>query len=56
MKSLSEVFPKTQFICTAHNRTVAQAVPREANLVLLRRKGDHVEIHNHAAELLEGVR
>ncbi len=56
MKFLSEAFPKTQFICTAHNRTVAQAVPRDANLVLLRRKGDHVEIHNHAAELLEGVR
>jgi energy-coupling factor transporter ATP-binding protein EcfA2 len=56
MMFLSDVFPKTQFICTAHNRTVAQAVPRDANLVLLRRKGDHVEIHNHAAELLEGVR
>lgn len=56
MKFLSEVFPNTQFICSAHNRTVAQAVPRDANLVLLRRKGDHVEIHNHAAELLEGVR
>jgi len=56
MRFLSEVFPKTQFICTAHNRTVAQAVPRDANLVLLRRKGDHVEIHNNAAELLEGVR
>jgi hypothetical protein len=56
MKFLSDVFPKTQFICTAHNRTVAQAVPRDANLVLLRRKGDHVEIHNNAAELLEGVR
>jgi energy-coupling factor transporter ATP-binding protein EcfA2 len=56
MKVLSEVFPKTQFICTAHNRTVSQAAPRDANLVLLRRKGDHVEIHNHAAELLEGVR
>lgn len=56
MKFLSDVFPKTQFICSAHNRTVAQAVPRDANLVLLRRKGDHVEIHNHAAELLEGVR
>ncbi|HEY7818874.1 MAG TPA: AAA family ATPase [Vicinamibacteria bacterium] len=55
MKSLSEVFPKTQFICSAHNRTVAQAVPPDANLVLLRRKGDHVEIHNNAAELLEGV-
>jgi energy-coupling factor transporter ATP-binding protein EcfA2 len=56
MKFLSQVFPKTQFICTAHNRTVSQAVPRDANLVLLRRKGDHVEIHNHAEELLEGVR
>ncbi len=56
MTFLSETFPKTQFICTAHNRAVAQAVPRDANLVLLRRKGDHVEIHNHAAELLEGVR
>lgn len=56
MSFLSEVFPKTQFICTAHNRTVSQAVPRDANLVLLRRRGDHVEIHNQAAELLEGVR
>lgn len=56
LQFLSDVFPKTQFICTAHNRTVAQAVPRDANLVLLRRKGDHVEIHNNAAELLEGVR
>lgn len=56
MKVLTEVFPKTQFICTAHNRTVSQAVPRDANLVLLRRRGDHVEIHNNAAELLEGVR
>jgi hypothetical protein len=56
MESLSDVFPKTQFICTAHNRTVAQAVPQDANFVVLRRKGDHVEIHNHAAELLEGVR
>ncbi|HXV65312.1 MAG TPA: AAA family ATPase [Vicinamibacteria bacterium] len=56
MTFLSEVFPKTQFICTAHNRAVAQAMPREANLVLLRRRGDHVEIHNQAAELLEGVR
>jgi hypothetical protein len=35
---------------------VAQAVPHDANIVLLRRKGDHVEINNHAAELLEGVR
>ncbi len=56
MKILTEVFPNTQFICTAHNRTVSQAVPRDANLVLLRRRGDHVEIHNNAAELLEGVR
>ncbi len=56
MKVLTEVFSKTQFICTAHNRTVSQAVPRDANLVLLRRRGDHVEIHNNAAELLEGVR
>jgi energy-coupling factor transporter ATP-binding protein EcfA2 len=56
MKFLSDVFPKTQFICTAHNRAAAQSIPRDANLVLLRRKGDHVEIHNQAAELLEGVR
>ena len=56
MKFLSEVFPKTQFICTAHNRAAVQALPRDANLVLLRRKGDHVEIHNQAAEQLEGVR
>ncbi len=56
MKFMSATFPKTQFIVTAHNRAVSRAVPSDANIVLLRRKGDHVEIHNQAAELLEGVR
>jgi hypothetical protein len=35
---------------------MARAVPPDANLALLRRQVDHAEIHNHAAELLEGLR
>ena len=42
---LTEAFPKTQFIVTAHSPLVVQAA-EDANLVLLRREGDHVVIDN----------
>ena len=48
---LTELFPNTQFVVTAHSPLIVQAaedaVPGEAaNLVLLRREGDHVVIDN----------
>lgn len=42
---LSERFPNTQFIATAHSPLVVQAA-EDANIVLLRREGDHVVIDN----------
>ena len=45
MRYLSERFVNTQFIVTAHSPLVVQAVPN-ANIVLLRREGDHVLIDN----------
>jgi hypothetical protein len=42
---LSDTFPHTQFIVTAHSPLIVQAAP-EANLALLRREGDHVVIDN----------
>jgi energy-coupling factor transporter ATP-binding protein EcfA2 len=51
---LSERFPNTQFIVTAHSPLVVQAA-RGANLVVLRREGDHVVIdQEHPA--IEGWR
>lgn len=43
---LSEKFPQTQFIVTAHSPLVVQSAPKDANIVLLRREGDHVLIDN----------
>jgi predicted ATP-binding protein involved in virulence len=43
---LSERFPKTQFIVTAHSPLVVQSAPQDANIVVLRREGDHVVIDN----------
>jgi predicted ATPase len=40
---LSDIFPKTQFIVTAHSPLIVQAA-QDANLVVLRREGDHVVI------------
>ena len=48
---LSERFPNTQFIVTAHSPLVVQAAAN-ANIVLLRREGDHVVIEND----LEAIR
>ena len=42
---LTERFPNTQFIATAHSPLVAQAAAN-ANLAVLRREGDHVVIDN----------
>ncbi len=42
---LSERFPNTQFIVTAHSPLVVQAAA-DANIVVLRREGDHVLIDN----------
>jgi predicted ATP-binding protein involved in virulence len=45
MKYLSDLFPNTQFIVSAHSPLVVQAAT-DANVVLLRREGDHVVIDN----------
>jgi predicted ATP-binding protein involved in virulence len=51
---LTEQFPNTQFIVTAHSPLIVQAAP-DANLVLLRREGDHVVVEN-APETIRGWR
>jgi energy-coupling factor transporter ATP-binding protein EcfA2 len=56
MKFLSDLFPKVQFIASAHSRQVLQNAPRGTNLVLIRRNKDYAEIHHDADELMEGVR
>ena len=45
MQFLTEKFPNTQFIATAHSPLVVQSAV-DANIVLLRREGDHVVIDN----------
>ena len=45
LQFLSDQFPNTQFIATAHSPLVVQAADN-ANVVLLRREGDHVVIEN----------
>jgi len=45
MSFLTERFPNTQFIVTAHSPLVVQAA-KDANIVLLRREGDRVVIDN----------
>jgi predicted ATP-binding protein involved in virulence len=46
MEFLSDRFPNTQFIVTAHSPLVVQAA-KDANIVLLRREGDLVVIDNN---------
>jgi predicted ATP-binding protein involved in virulence len=46
MGYLSERFPNTQFIATAHSPLVVQAA-QDANIVLLQREGNHVVIENN---------
>lgn len=47
---LTERFPNTQFIATAHSPLVVQAAAN-ANLAVLRREGDHVVIDNDVDEI-----
>jgi len=50
MSYLSERFPNTQFIATAHSPLVVQAAS-DANVALLRREGDHVRIDNNVKDI-----
>lgn len=54
MNFLTERFPNTQFIVTAHSPLVVQAA-QDANIVLLRREGDRVVIDNNP-EIVENWR
>ena len=54
MEFLTERFPNTQFIVTAHSPLVVQAA-QDANIVLLRREGDRVVIDNNP-EIIENWR
>ena len=45
MDYLTNLFPNTQFIATAHSPLVVQAASN-ANIALLRREGDHIVIDN----------
>ena len=47
---LTERFPNTQFIATAHSPLIVQAA-ENANIALLRRVGDHVEIVNEPEQI-----
>ena len=47
---LSDTFPNTQFIATAHSPLVVQAAAN-ANIVLLHREGDHVVIENDVEKI-----
>lgn len=46
MSYLTECFPNTQFIVTAHSPLIVQAAGEDANIALLRQEGDHVVIEN----------
>ncbi len=54
IRFLSELFPNTQFIATTNSPLVVQSA-QGANLVVLRREGDHVLIDNEV-ESVEGWR
>jgi len=54
MQFLTDRFPNTQFIVTAHSPLVVQAA-QDANIVLLRREGDHVVI-DHEQEIIKNWR
>jgi ABC-type glutathione transport system ATPase component len=54
ISALTDLCPNTQFIVTAHSPLVVQAA-EGANIVLLRRQGDHVVIDNDP-EVLENWR
>ena len=47
IRYLTETFKNSQFIVTAHSPLVVQAMPENANIVLLKREGNQVVIHNN---------
>lgn len=49
---LGQTFPATQFIVTAHSPLIVQSAPYDANLVLLRKQGNHIVIDQN----MESVR
>jgi predicted ATP-binding protein involved in virulence len=46
VQTLRKIFNQTQFIVTAHSPLIVQAT-EDANIVLLKREGDHVVIENN---------
>jgi AAA15 family ATPase/GTPase len=48
IQQLTDLFPKTQFIVTAHSPLIAQAA-LDANIVVLKREGDEVIVYNDPA-------
>jgi predicted ATP-binding protein involved in virulence len=50
---LSDKFPLTQFIVTAHSPLIVQAAPEDVNLVVLRKEGDHVIIDQNVENVRE---
>ncbi len=48
---LSDKFPATQFIITAHSPLIVQSAPVEANIVLLRKEKDQVVVDNDRASV-----
>lgn len=54
IENLTQIFTKTQFIVTAHSPLIAQAA-LSSNLVLLKKRGDHVIIEN-APEVIRSWR
>ncbi len=50
MSYLTERFPNTQFIATAHSPLIVQSAV-DANIAVLRREGDHVVIDNNPASV-----
>jgi predicted ATP-binding protein involved in virulence len=53
IKYLSELFPKTQFIVTAHSPLIVQSA-ENINLVILEKQGDHVVINQPDLTTYEG--
>ena len=50
VKFLRETFPQTQFIVTAHSPLIVQS-EEDTNVILLRRKGDEVEVLNEVDDV-----
>ncbi len=52
---LTGIFKKTQFVVTAHSPLIVQSAPTDANIVLLKRQGNQIIIHNNE-EMIKGWR